>query len=65
MWNLFETLADVSERVLLPLMRESPIAYFFLGWYNMLKSAAERYIGALTFGSEPPKKIELIHGIVR
>ena len=31
----------------------------------MLKSAAERYTGAQTFGSEFPKKIELIHGIVR
>lgn len=31
----------------------------------MLKSAAERYNGALTFGSKTPKKIELIYGIVR
>ena len=46
-------------------MRASPIAYSFPGWYNMLKSAAERYIGALTFGSEPPDITKLIHGIVR
>jgi len=31
----------------------------------MLKSAAGRCIGALTIGSKTPKKIELIHGIVR
>ena len=31
----------------------------------MLRSAAERYIGALILGCKTPKKVNLIHEIVK
>lgn len=41
------------------------LGYLYTNREDALKPAAERYIGALRFGSEAPKKTELIQGIVR
>jgi pyrimidine-nucleoside phosphorylase len=42
-----------------------PLGYLYTNKEDALKPAAERYIGALTFGSEAPEKTKLIQGIVR
>jgi len=41
------------------------LGYLYTNREDALKPAEERYIGALTFGSEAPQKTELIQGIVR
>jgi len=41
------------------------LGYLYTNKEDALALACERYIGALTFGSEVPRKTELIQGIVR
>ena len=41
------------------------LAYMYTNKEDALSHASERYLNALSFGSEPPKKTDLIQGIVR
>ncbi|MBQ9414106.1 MAG: thymidine phosphorylase [Clostridia bacterium] len=41
------------------------LGYLYTNNEEAIPAAAERYIGALTFGREAPQKVELIQGVVR